>query len=146
MKTVLLVLTFLVVTGVTAACICVSLLGRRTPNEGQQLAQGAWRLSFWDQSQRRYLSADFSDGLTLGRGRPGADEPGRLSVGQHNTISTSQCWIYETEGGLAILNLSRVNMTFLNGRSLDNPQYLFPGDQISMGGHQYLLMGMEKAG
>lgn len=103
-----------------------------------------WVLELWDIGCGNCYRAGFDGGLTLGRGIPGRDVRGFLSVGQDVTLSREHCLIFEQNNMTFLCNLSKINTTLLNGSELNQPQAVQAGDRIAMGGHTFLITMLQR--
>lgn len=96
-----------------------------------------------DQQGGYRLQKTFRGRLLLGRRSPEQENTGRLYLGSEITISRNQFRITGLSDGIVIENMSKVNMTYLNGYPVSKPMLLRKGDQINAGGHNYLVSGLE---
>ena len=103
-----------------------------------------WVLELWDVGCGSCFRAGFDGGLTLGRGIPGRDVRGFLSIGQDVTLSREQCLLFEQNGIMYVCNLSKINATLLNGNELIQPEQIRVGDRIAMGGHSFLITILQR--
>ncbi len=81
----------------------------------------------------------FRGSLILGRVIASQELPNRLFLGDQQSISRNQCCIVESQNGLVIQNMSRINMTLHNGVPANSPQPLSEGDYLDIGGSRYLV-------
>ncbi len=150
MSNMFLVLVAIVVLGIATAVIC--LVANYILKEPEQTfadvplsgTPGLWRLELRNSANGEALHIHFRGHTVLGRGIPGQAGTNGFSVGTENTISARQCEIFEEGQALMIRNLSRVNITQLNGQAVQGSKPLRAGDCVSMGGKAFLLTGMQK--
>ncbi len=106
-------------------------------------AQPVCFIELLDQQGGYRLQKTFRGRLVLGRRVSEDENTGRLYLGAEITISRNQFRITGLPDGIVIENMSKVNMTYLNGYPVTKPMLLRKGDQINAGGHQYLVSGLE---
>lgn len=70
---------------------------------------------------------DVYDEILIGR-----DDHCRITI-RDKSVSHEQCKIFVKNGGLAVINLSRSNVTKLNGMAVDNEPLLHVGDNLKLG-------------
>ncbi len=70
---------------------------------------------------------DMSGDILIGR-----DDHCRITI-KDKSVSHEQCKIFVKNGGLAVINLSRTNVTKLNGIAVDNESLLHVGDNLKLG-------------
>lgn len=97
-----------------------------------------------DQKGGYRMKKTFRGRLLLGRRLAEQENSGRLYLGSEVTISRNQFRITGLSDGIVIENMSKVNMTYLNGYPVSKPMLLRKGDRIDAGGHGYLVSGLER--
>lgn len=143
------ILLIAAILGIVIGMLIVYLRDReeRTTYETQEtipLYAPKWILELWDIGCGSCYRAGFDGGLTLGRGLPGRDVRGYLSVGQDVTLSREHSLIFEQNDMMYLCNLSRINTTLLNGTELIQPEPVQVGDRIAMGGHTFLVTMLQR--
>ncbi len=81
----------------------------------------------------------FCDRIILGRTMPMAEELGRWYVSEHPTVSRDQCLVALSGNAAWLENLSRVNVTGLNGYAVQVPTVLHTGDYLQLGAETYAV-------
>lgn len=81
----------------------------------------------------------FCDRIILGRTMPMAEELGRWYVSDHPTVSRDQCVVTISGNTAWLENLSRVNITGLNGYAVQVPTVLHAGDSLQLGAEVYAV-------
>lgn len=83
---------------------------------------------------------DVSDEILIGR-----DDHCRITI-KDKSVSHEQCKIFVKNGGLAVINLSRSNVTKLNGMAVSNELLLHPGDNLKFGRITLIVDCIQKIG
>lgn len=109
-----------------------------------QTVQPVCFIELLDQQGGYRLKKTFRGRLLLGRRLPEEERTGRLYIGAEVTMSRNQFRITGVSDGIVIENMSMVNMTYLNGHPVTKPMLLRKGDQITAGGHRFMVSGLAR--
>ncbi len=103
-----------------------------------------WVIRLRNTATGRIMQKIFKRQVVLGRYTGYTETGSMFGVDTDMAMSRKQCELSITPKGIIVSNLSRTNMTYHNGRSLDRPDYLVRGDTLGMGNYQYVVTEIQK--
>ena len=108
-------------------------------NEKKQPQCGLWYVELWNICHGYVVQLQFSGHTIVGRTSLLYYASGPVPTVPDVTVSSEHCMIFDQGGTLLIHNMSAVNPAVLNGRRLDFPTELKPGDRLEMGKSVFLI-------
>lgn len=104
-----------------------------------------WFLELTNVRTGVHIGKRFSGYILLGR-LSGDSEPTKfMYLDASQTISRTHCRVSDTDRGVTVENLSRVNGTRLNGYLLQRPGRLQYGDFLDIGSERYIVTALRRA-
>jgi len=103
-----------------------------------------WYLELTNVKSGMRVGKRFQRELTLGRFVGTGEQSHMLYLDKNNTISRRQAKAIVYDGGVAVENLSTINVTRLNGRQLLSPNWLRYRDNLEIGDETYIVTAVSR--
>ena len=103
-----------------------------------------WYLELTNIANGVRMGKRFRKELIMGRFIGTGEQPNMLYLDRSKTISRRHVKATVMDGGIAIENLSSVNVARLNGRALTYPEWIRYSDHLEIGDETYVVTGLSR--
>ena len=103
-----------------------------------------WYLELTNISNGVRMGKRFRKELIMGRFIGTGEQPNMLYLDRSKTISRKHVKATVMDGGIAIENLSSVNVARLNGKALTYPEWIRYSDHLEIGDETYVVTGLSR--
>ena len=130
------VIIALLMIAIAIAVLIVFLLatGKKEP-----VATNLWYVELWNICYGYMAQLQFSGAIVVGRESLYRYISGSVIPEPDCTVSMEHCMLYEQGGQIFAANMSMVNPMVINGRRVNIPCVINPGDRLEMGRSVFLV-------